>query len=824
MDQWEAALATGMEVHCLGDMNINHCNWSDANLPSSNQSYKLRGLISDLFQRILTHGVVQLVNGPTRHFPGQVSSGLDHFYTNRCEKISNVEKYYNGGSDHMVISAVRFSKNIQAKPKYLRKRCYKYFDPVYFKDQVQQIKWLDVYLATDVNQAVEVFTAKIRHILDEMAPMRIIQLRNNFSPWLSDETVQLMKSQNDLLKLASSTKTKEDWARFKAVRNRVTNKQKYEANYWKKVKLDSCGGNVGRIWKNIKHILNWTNAGSPNQLFYHGKLLTKAQDIANAQNEYFCDKVNNILSNILPSRTDPLETLKSLMRSRKCSLNLSTVHPDEVRPILSGLSNSSSYGLDLLDSFIIKLIQDEILPVVTHIVNLSIVSQEFPVYWKRTKIVPLFKKGDKSDPKNYRPVAIVPILSKVLERVIFNQLSTYLEINNLIHPNHHAYRKNHNTTTALVQMYDGWLKALDDSLFTGICLLDMSAAFDTVNHELLLKKLKLYGLNDAAIKWIDSYLSSRFQCVAIEGCLSKIIQVNSGVPQGSILGPLLYTLFINELPEVIRGERESEGSSISAYHANDNGCSACCYADDTTLSCSAKTSDELTLKLSLKYDKIATFMRDNKLKLNDEKLHLMVLDTCSSKMRYEESRKVRIRTPGVTIGPSKTEKLLGCWIHENLKWSEHLVDNSNSLLRQLNQRLGALQNICKLTNFKNRKIIANGLFISKIYLIWGGCSGQIQKTLQVVLHKTASLVSKCDWSVSTKETYKQIGWLSLRQPVFYYTVLLLYKIRKNEEPTYLHNMFRSRHVYDTRGAESGAIQIKGRPKLELTKIKRPDAK
>ena len=214
-------------------------------------------------------------------------------------------------------------------------------------------------------------------------------------------------------------------------------------------------------------------------------------------------------------------------------------------------------------------------------------------------------------------------------------------------------------------------------------------------------------------------------------------------------------------------------------------------------------------------------MRDNKLKLNDEKLHLMVLDTCSSKMRYEESRKVRIRTPGVTIGPSKTEKLLGCWIHENLKWSEHLVDNSNSLLRQLNQRLGALKRICKLTNFKNRKMIANGLFVSKIsYLIclWGGCSGQIQKTLQVVLNKAARLVSKCDWSVSTKETYKQIGWLSLKQLVFYHTVLLIYKIRKNKEPTYLHEMFSSRHLYNTRGAESGVIQIHGRPKLELTKL------
>ena len=164
-----------MEVHCLGDMNLNHCNWTDSHLPSSNQSYKLRSLIIPIFERIFTHGVVQLVNGPTRHFPGQLSTGLDHYYTNRSDKVSVVEKHFNGGSDHMLISAVRFSKTVKSKPKYLRKRCYGYFDPEYFKERVQQIRWLDIYLSNDVNEAVNLFYDKIRYILDAMAPMRTIQ-------------------------------------------------------------------------------------------------------------------------------------------------------------------------------------------------------------------------------------------------------------------------------------------------------------------------------------------------------------------------------------------------------------------------------------------------------------------------------------------------------------------------------------------------------------------------------------------------------------------------------------------------------------------------
>ena len=213
------------------------------------------------------------------------------------------------------------------------------------------------------------------------------------------------------------------------------------------------------------------------------------------------------------------------------------MHPDEVEKILSSLSNSTSFGLDMIDTFIIKLAKEDILPAITHIINLSISTKVFPTLWKKSKIIPLHKKEDTLNPKNYRPVAIIPILSKILERVIFNQMVAYITENSLVHPNHHAYRAGQNTTTALLQMYDVWLDSLEKGEMAGVCFLDMSAAFDIVDHPLLMKKLSLYGFESDMLEWVSSYLSERSQCVSIDGCVSKLQHVPHGVPQGSILGP-----------------------------------------------------------------------------------------------------------------------------------------------------------------------------------------------------------------------------------------------------------------------------------------------
>ena len=448
-----------------------------------------------------------------------------------------------------------------------------------------------------------------------------------------------------------------------------------EKKSWETQKLDKAQHSSRALWKNVKSWLSWGDSGPPSKLFHNGEMITKPARLATIMNTFFINKVTQLQGRIPNAASDPLAKLSEVLQNRKCSFSLKSLTPEEVSKIIAGLKNSKSTGMDFIDTWVVKLIAKEILPALTHIVNLSISQGEFPHSWKISKVVPLLKKGDPLLSQNYRPVALLPIFSKILERAIFLQLVNYLESNKLLNPNHHGCRQGHNTTTALLQMCDQWLEEVDSDLMVGVMLVDLSAAFDMVDHSILLKKLDLYGLDKHSISWMNSYLSRRTQVVMVDGCLSPPLNITCGVPQGSILGPLLYILFTNEIPDLVHNHPVN-------YLTPSPHCAECgstvCYVDDCTYSHGDKDPVVLSSSLSDQYKRISTYMAANKLVINADKTHLVVMGTKATAGRRAE---VYLEADVNIIHPSRTERLLGGHISEDLKWRELVLCSDQSLVR-----------------------------------------------------------------------------------------------------------------------------------------------
>ena len=598
IESWDRALQEGKEVMVLGDINLDFLKWNRSNLPASDSSVRLKQLSELVFDRIFPQGVSQLVTTPTRLSAVDPPSGLDHIYTNRPDKCSEVQAEVHGGSDHKLLKVTRFSKAEVRSARYVRKRCYKNFCPVQFCEAVKELSWFELYMCDSPSTAADILTKKLSNILDKLAPIRTIQVHTKYAPWLSSTTKELIKKRNEAHEKAAQSKDPDDWRAYKNLRNTTTAMLRSEKKDWTRQKLDGASHNPETIWRNVKSWLSWGNSGPPSKLFIGGEMVSSPYRVSGAMNNYFINKVRLLNERIPESEEDPLQKLRESMRSRQCSFSLHSVSPGNVAEIIAGLKNSKSTGVDFIDTWVIKLVANDILPAITHIINLSIAHSEFPSLWKLSKVGPLLKKGDPLVPSNYRPVALLPIFSKILEKVVFLQLVKYLDSNGLLHPNHHGSRIGHNTATALLQMYDQWLEEVEEGKMVGVMMIDLSAAFDMVDHTLLLNKLGLFGLDGKSLMWVLSYLSKRSQSVCVDGCMSPPLPVVCGVPQGSILGPLFYILFTSDIPDLVHDHPVN-------YQAPQSHCSSCgstvCYFDDCTYSYGDKDPARLSHTLSAQY-------------------------------------------------------------------------------------------------------------------------------------------------------------------------------------------------------------------------------
>ena len=400
-------------------------------------------------------------------------------------------------------------------------------------------------------------------------------------------------------------------------------------------------------------------------------------------------------------------------------------------------------------------------------------------------------------------------MSKVLERVIFKQIVKYVEGNCLLHPSHHGSRAGHSTSTAIIEMYDSWIDSTEGGEMAGVMMIDLSAAFDLVDHPLLLQKLELLGFDQNAVMWMLSYLTGRSQCVYVDGKFSEFQSVTVGVPQGSVLGALLYILFVNDLPEVVhthagqaQGCPNPNQATFNQYCTECGG--LCCYVDDSTYTFSCSEPAVLTEMLSQQYRKLANYMSDNKLVINDDKTHLLVM----AGPKFQAVRpQVSINTGTVTITPVETEKLLGLNIHQSLKWKEHIISNKKSMIKTLTTRLNALRKLSVNTSFRTRLMVANSCFMSIIiYMVsvWGGTEDYIVKAIQIMQNKAARCVTKQNWFTPTKRLLLQCNWLSIKQLIFFHTALQVWRVNTNKCPVHIYSKL---ELSKTRSAAQGTLRV-----------------